>query len=746
MKQADIVMPVPGRSGSQPIHEFVERAYLDYSMYVILDRALPHLADGLKPVQRRIIHAMSELRLRAGAKPKKSARTIGDVIGKYHPHGENACYEAMVLMAQDFSSRYPLVDGQGNWGSIDDPKSFAAMRYTEARLCPYTENLLAEVHAGTVEWLDNFDATLQEPRLLPARLPNVLLNGGTGIAVGMATGIPPHNLREVVAACTRLLDRRSTPLEELCTLMPGPDLPTGATIITPREELLELYRTGTGTIRQRACWRTEDRQIVITALPHQTPAGRIVQQIDSLIRDKKVPGLVAVRDESDHLNPVRIVLSVQGRDKPGPLLLHLYACTDLERSYRVNINVIGMHGRPHVYGLRELLLEWLDFRMQTVRLRLQHQHAELTLRLEICEGLCVVYQNLDEVIQLLREQEDAGAELQRRFGLGTRQTEAILQLPLRRLARLEEQRILAEVKALRQQLAGLEKLLGSRAGLATLVKKELRQDAERYGDERRSTLSEAAEATLLPAPTRTPEPVVVVLSRQGWVRAVRSHEPDPPELHFRGGDALLQAMPGDTGMQVVFLDSGGRCYTLPVDSLPTTRGHGEPLSARLQPPDGTLFAGLALGSATQEFLLSSSDGYGYRVVLNALCSRVRSGKAVLSPGLGAQPLPPARLPADADRVALASTGGDLLVCPLQSLPQRQRGRGVRLLSLSGTEQLVACAVLGPDTALRIQAGARHMTLRAAELQHYQGARARRGRVLPRGFRRIGAGALLPESK
>ena len=562
----------------------------------------------------------------------------------------------------------------------------------------------------------------------------------------MATGIPPHNLREVVAACTRLLECRTTSLEELCTLIPGPDLPTGATIITPPEELLELYRTGTGTIRQRACWQAEGRQIVITALPHQTPAGRIVEQIDSLIRDKKVPGLVAVRDESDHLNPVRIVLSVQGRDQPGPLLLHLYACTELQRSYRVNINVIGMHGRPHVYGLRELLLEWLDFRMQTVRLRLQHQHTELTLRLEICEGLCVVYQQLDEVIQLLREQEDAGAELQRRFGLGTRQIEAVLQLPLRRLARPEERRILAEVQTLQQQLAGLEKLLDSRAGLATLVKKELQEDAERYGDARRSTLSEAAEATLLPAIARPPEPVVVVLSRQGWVRAVRGGEPEPVELHFRGGDALLQAMPGDTGMQVAFLDSRGRCYTLPIDSLPGSRGHGEPLSARLHTPDGILFAGLALGSATREFLLSCSDGYGYRVVLNALCSRTRSGKAVLSPGPGAQPLPPARLPADADRVALASTGGYLLVCPLEDLPQRQRGRGVRLLSLPGTEQLAASAVLAPNAGLRIQAGARHMTLRAAELQHYQGARARRGRILPRGFRRIEAGALLPESK
>ena len=724
-----------------PIHEFVERAYLDYSMYVILDRALPHLADGLKPVQRRIVYAMSELRLGGGAKPKKSARTIGDVIGKFHPHGENACYEAMVLMAQDFTSRYPLVDGQGNWGSQDDPKSFAAMRYTEARLRPYAETLLSELGAGTVDWADNFDATLKEPRLLPARLPNVLLNGGSGIAVGMATEIPPHNLREVAQACIRLLERRSTPLEELCVLVPGPDLPSGAAIVTPRAELLEIYRSGVGAVRQRACWREEGRQIVIDALPHQTPAGRVVQQLDVLIREKKVPGLAAARDESDHRNPVRIVLVPRRGVERQELMLQLYALSDLERSYRVNMNVIGMDGRPRVYGLRELLLEWVDFRTATVRRRLEHRQAALKTRLEICAGLCLVYRHLEEVVRMLREADHPDAELQQRFGLSERQAEAALSMPLRRLARLEEKRILQELEALRKELTQLEKTLGSRARLATLVKQELAMDAEHYGDARRSELVAEAPAARPPPAVQALEPVTVVLSRQGWVRAVRRTEPDPVELEFHGDDGLLQATPGNTAMQAVFIDSGGRCYALPASSLPTGRGRGEPLTARLDPPDGASFHGCALGLPEQDFLLTATDGYGYVVRLAELLSRSRSGKAVLGLGVGAHPLPPVRVSAEAGEVALASSAGHLLICPLAALPRRRSGRGVRLLALPARkstppETLSASTVLAAGDTLTVRTGARHVTLRSQDLEHYRGARARRGRVLPRGFRRI----------
>lgn len=724
-----------------PIHEFLEQAYLDYSMYVILDRALPHLADGLKPVQRRIIYAMAELGLGSGAKPKKSARAIGDVIGKFHPHGESACYEAMVLMAQDFSFRYPLVDGQGNWGSPDDPKSFAAMRYTETRLRPYTETLLAELGEGTVDWVDNFDATLKEPSLLPARLPNVLLNGGTGIAVGMATEIPPHNLREVAQACIRLLERRSTSVEELFELVPGPDLPSGATIVTSPDELLEIYRTGTGTIRQRACWHEEGQWLIIDALPHQTPVGRLVQQLDTLIREKKVPGLAAVRDESDHQNPVRIVLIPRRGVDHQEIMLQLCALSVLERNYRVNINVIGMDGRPRVYGLRELLLEWVDFRVKTVRRRLEHRQATLTARLEICLGLKLVYSRLTEVVEVLRTSSEPEVGLQRHLGLNERQAEAVLSMPLRRLARLEEERILQETKALYEELSQLEKTLGSRVRLATLVKKELATDAAYYGDERRSQLLTEVPVARPPPIVQAVEPITVVLSRRGWVRSLRGAEPESAELNFRGEDSLLQIASGDTAMQAVFIDSVGRCYTLPARSLPSGRGLGEPLSARLNPPDGVAFHGFALGTPEQEFLLAATDGYGYIACLADLLSRSRSGKTVLTLGTGALPLPPACVPGDESDVALASSDGYLSLCPLAELPRRRRGRGVRLLALPAQQSmplktLAACIVLAADDALTVHTGARHVTLRKEALDSYRGARARRGRVLPRGFRKV----------
>src|SRR5271155_4877051 len=626
----------------EPLKAFAERAYLDYSMYVILDRALPHLGDGLKPVQRRITYAMSELGLAAGAKHKKSARTVGDVIGKFHPHGDSACYEAMVHMAQDFSYRYPIVDGQGNWGSQDDPKSFAAMRYTESKLTKYADVLLGELAHGTVDWQPNFDGSMEEPVILPSRLPNLLLNGTQGIAVGMATDIPPHNLREVAAACLHLLDEPEAATRALFKHIRGPDLPTGAEIISARYELLAFYDTGNGSYRARATYDIdEDGNIIIGALPYQVSGSRVLEQIAEQMRQKKLPMIEDLRDESDHENPTRLVIEPRSnRVDAVQLMAHLFATTDLERSYRVNLNVIALDGRPRVLGLKALLTEWLEFRRQTVRRRLSTRLDKVSRRLHILDGMLVAYLNLDEVIRIIRREDEPRPVLMKRFKLSEEQADAILDTRLRHLAKLEELKIREEQAQLAEERAGLEAILASKAKLTKLLRSEIVADAEEFGDERRTKIVERAAAQAIDeSELLVSEPVTVVLSAGGWARSAKGHEIDPRTLSYKSGDAFQAAARGRSTQLAVFLDSTGRAYSLPAHSLPSARGQGEPLSGRLDPPDGARFAGVLIGEAEDLWLLATDAGYGFTVRLKDLQSRNRAGKAVLKPTAGAGGLP-----------------------------------------------------------------------------------------------------------
>jgi topoisomerase-4 subunit A len=728
-----------------PLKDFAEKAYLDYSMYVILDRALPHLADGLKPVQRRIVYAMSELGLSAQAKHKKSARTVGDVLGKYHPHGDSACYEAMVLMAQPFSYRYPLVDGQGNWGSPDDPKSFAAMRYTEARLTAYAQTLLSELEQGTVDWAPNFDGTLDEPALLPARLPNLLVNGATGIAVGMATDIPPHNLREVVAGCIKLLDEPETPLEALCEIIKGPDYTTEAELVTPRDDLLRLYRTGNGSVRLRARWEAEDGNIVITALPHQVSGNDIMAQIAAQMQAKKLPMVEDLRDESDHENPTRIVVMPRGRRVDAePLISHLFATTDLERSYRVNLNLIGLNGKPQVKNLREILAEWLVFRTGTVRKRLQHRLDKVVARLHVLEGLLIAFLNIDEVIAIIRREDQPKPALMARFGLTDIQAEAILEIKLRHLAKLEEIKIRGEQADLEAERNSLEATLGSPGLLKALIKKELQQDAERHGDARRSPIvaRQAAQA-LDTAQVIASEPVTVILSEKGWARAAKGHDIDPASLAYRSGDAFLMAAPGRSNQPAYFLDSTGRSYAVPAHELPSARTQGEPLTGRLSPPPGAVFKALLTGADEDWLLLATDSGYGFLTQLKDLFAKNRTGKVVLTVPEHSEVLPPLRAAAhETDALAVVTAQGRLLVFPLSEIPVLAKGKGNKLIQIASEDlaarqdYVLALAALPPGAGLKLYCGKRHIGLAAADLAHYQGARGRRGNHLPRGFQRV----------
>jgi topoisomerase-4 subunit A len=728
-----------------PLQDFTEKAYLDYAMYVILDRALPHVADGLKPVQRRIVYAMSELGLGPQAKFKKSARTVGDVLGKYHPHGDSACYEAMVLMAQPFSYRYPLVDGQGNWGSPDDPKSFAAMRYTEARLTPYAQTLLAELEQGTVEWTPNFDGTMDEPALLPARLPNVLLNGTTGIAVGMATDIPPHNLREVVEACIRLLDNPRTTVEELCESIRGPDFTTEAEVITPRQDIVRMYRTGNGSIRLRARWELEEGNIVITALPHQVSGNAIMEQIAAQMQAKKLPMVEDLRDESDHENPTRLVIMPRGkRVDADPLMSHLFATTDLEKTYRVNLNMIGLNGKPQVKNLQEILLEWLSYRTETVRRRLQYRLDKVIARLHILDGLLIAYLNIDEVIAIIRKEDEPKPVLMARFGLSEIQAEAILEIKLRHLAKLEEVKIRGEQKDLEKERKMLESTLASPAKLNALIKKELEQDAERYGDPRRSPIvaRQAAQALDVTQVIGS-EPVTVILSEKGWVRAAKGHDIDPSTLTYRSGDSFLSAAPGRSNQPAYFLDSTGRGYALPAHELPSARTQGEPLTGRLNPPPGAVFKTVLTGADEDWYLLATDSGYGFLTQLKELYSKNRTGKAVLTVPEHAEVLPPLRVASpETDSIAVITAQGRLLVFPVSEVPVLNKGKGNKLIQILPEElanrqdYIVAIADLPPGAGLKLYCGKRHLGLSAADLANYQGNRARRGNPLPRGFQRV----------
>ncbi|MCK5680764.1 DNA topoisomerase IV subunit A [bacterium] len=736
--------PTPDETEKQFLGQFTEKAYLEYAMYVILDRALPYIGDGLKPVQRRIVYAMSELGLKAGAKYKKSARTVGDVLGKFHPHGDSACYEAMVVMAQPFTYRYPLIDGQGNWGAPDDPKSFAAMRYTESRLSPYAELLLSELGSGTVEWDDNFDGSLKEPKLLPARLPNILLNGSTGIAVGMATDIPPHNLREVAAACIHLLDYPQATTKELFKFIKGPDFPSQTEIITPHEEIVRIYEKGNGSIKMRAVYHKEDGDIVVTALPHQASGARIMEQIAGQMRAKKLPLVADLRDESDNEEPIRLVIIPRSnRVDTEQLIAHLFATTDLEKNYRVNLNLIGLNGRPRVMNLAEIISEWLTFRTDVVRRRLNYRLDKVLARLHILEGLLIAFLNLDEIIEIIRSNDRPKPILIKRFALSDIQAEAILELKLRHLAKLEEVKIKGEEDELETERQALKEILDSKQKLKSLIRKEIKADAKRYGDKRRSPTVIRTEAQALTTIDLLPtEAITVILSDKGWIKAAKGHDIDPKKVNYRAGDSFKRAIPGRSNQPVIFLATNGRCYTLPSHNLPSARSYGEPLSGRLQLENDTQIEHLLMGEDDELYLLASSTGYGFITKLADLTSKNRNGKAVLSLPAGAMPLPPLRVKdLQQESLVALSNIGRMLIFPLSQLPLLPRGKGNKIinLNLKGSEleqeHLKSLVILPAEATLKIYAGRRHLTLKKENLKSYLGNRGRRGLMLPHGLQR-----------
>ncbi|MBY8154324.1 DNA topoisomerase IV subunit A [Vibrio fluvialis] len=728
-----------------PLRKFTEDAYLNYSMYVIMDRALPYIGDGLKPVQRRIIYAMSELGLSASAKYKKSARTVGDVLGKYHPHGDSACYEAMVLMAQPFSYRYPLVDGQGNWGAPDDPKSFAAMRYTEAKLSKFAEVLLSELGQGTVDWQPNFDGTMKEPKMLPARLPHILLNGVTGIAVGMATDIPPHNVREVAAATIHLIDNPQASLPDLMQYVKGPDYPTEAEIISPQIELEKVYRTGRGSVRMRAVWHKEGSDIVISALPHQVSGAKLLEQIANQMRAKKLPMVEDLRDESDHENPTRIVIVPRSNRVDCDLLMnHLFASTDLERSYRVNLNMIGLDNRPQVKGLVSILSEWIQFRRETVRSRLQHRLDKVLARLHILEGLLIAYLNIDEVIEIIRTEDDPKAVLMARFGITDIQADAILDTKLRHLAKLEEMKIRGEQSELEKERQKLEELLGSERRLNTLLKKEIKADAETYGDDRRSPLVEREEAKALTERDLMPsEMITVVLSEKGWIRHAKGHEVDCEGLNYKAGDNYLAHACGKSNQQAVFLGSDGRSYSLESHTLPSARGQGEPITGRLNVAEGTSIRQVVMGEEDQLWLVGSDAGYGFVCKGTDLLSKNRSGKALVNLPDNAEVMTPQAVnDLQSDEILAITNQGRMLLFPIKDLPQLGKGKGNKIINIPAAkaksrEEVVSHLLALPkDVSVTLYAGKRKLGLKPSDLDNFRGERGRRGALLPRGLQRV----------
>lgn len=728
-----------------PLRKFTEDAYLNYSMYVIMDRALPYIGDGLKPVQRRIIYAMSELGLSASAKYKKSARTVGDVLGKYHPHGDSACYEAMVLMAQPFSYRYPLVDGQGNWGAPDDPKSFAAMRYTEAKLSKFAEVLLSELGQGTVDWQPNFDGTMKEPKMLPARLPHILLNGVTGIAVGMATDIPPHNVREVAAATIHLIDNPQASLPDLMQYVKGPDYPTEAEIISPQIELEKVYRTGRGSVRMRAVWHKEGSDIVISALPHQVSGAKLLEQIANQMRAKKLPMVEDLRDESDHENPTRIVIVPRSNRVDCDLLMnHLFASTDLERSYRVNLNMIGLDNRPQVKGLVSILSEWIQFRRETVRSRLQHRLDKVLARLHILEGLLIAYLNIDEVIEIIRTEDDPKVVLMARFGITDIQADAILDTKLRHLAKLEEMKIRGEQSELEKERQKLEELLGSERRLNTLLKKEIKADAETYGDDRRSPLVEREEAKALTERDLMPsEMITVVLSEKGWIRHAKGHEVDCEGLNYKAGDNYLAHACGKSNQQAVFLGSDGRSYSLESHTLPSARGQGEPITGRLNVAEGTSIRQVVMGEEDQLWLVGSDAGYGFVCKGTDLLSKNRSGKALVNLPDNAEVMTPQAVnDLQSDEILAITNQGRMLLFPIKDLPQLGKGKGNKIINIPAAkaksrEEVVSHLLALPkDVSVTLYAGKRKLGLKPSDLDNFRGERGRRGALLPRGLQRV----------
>lgn len=728
-----------------PLHAFTENAYLNYSMYVIMDRALPFIGDGLKPVQRRIVYAMSELGLSNTAKYKKSARTVGDVLGKYHPHGDSACYEAMVLMAQPFSYRYPLVDGQGNWGAPDDPKSFAAMRYTESRLSKYAEVLLSELAHGTVDWVPNFDGTLNEPKMLPARLPNILLNGTTGIAVGMATDIPPHNAREVANALVALLEKPTLGLDDIMAFVPGPDYPTEAEIISSQSDIRKIYQNGRGSVRMRAVWEKEDGNAVITALPHQVSGAKVLEQIANQMRAKKLPMVEDLRDESDHENPTRLVIVPRSnRVDIDQVMAHLFATTDLERSYRVNLNMIGLDNRPSVKGLVEILTEWITYRRQTVRNRLNHRLDKVLRRLHILDGLLIAYLNIDEVIEIIRTEDEPKAVLMSRFNITDTQAEAILELKLRHLAKLEEMKIRGEQDELAKERDELQGILGSERKLNTLIKKEIQADAKVYGDDRRSPLHEREEAKAMSEHEILPsEPITVVLSDMGWVRSAKGHDIEPTNLNYKAGDGFKGAARGKSNQAAVFLDSTGRSYSVDPLELPSARSQGEPLTGKLSLPPGATIEHVLMAPEEQKYLMASDAGYGFICTFNDLVTKNKAGKALISLPDNAKVLAPIELHNEQEDLLLAITkAGRMLIFPVSDLPQLSKGKGNKIINIagaqaaSGDDLLTWLMILPTGASMTLHFGKRKLKFKAEDLQKYRSERGRKGTSLPRGMHNI----------
>ncbi|PRM53248.1 DNA topoisomerase IV subunit A, partial [Haemophilus influenzae] len=724
-----------------PLRTFTEKAYLNYSMYVIMDRALPFIGDGLKPVQRRIVYAMSELGLNATAKYKKSARTVGDVLGKFHPHGDSACYEAMVLMAQPFSYRYPLVDGQGNWGAPDDPKSFAAMRYTESRLSKISEILLNELGQGTVDYQPNFDGTLAEPQYLPARLPHILLNGTTGIAVGMATDIPPHNINEIADAAVMLLDNPKARLDDILEIVQGPDFPTEAEIISPKSEIRKIYEQGRGSIKMRAIWKKEDGEIIISALPHQSSPSKVIAQIADQMTAKKLPMLEDIRDEADHENPIRIVLVPRSnRVDTDALMAHLFATTDLEKSYRVNMNMIGLDHKPAVKGLLEILNEWLTFRRTTVTRRLQYRLDKVLSRLHILEGLMIAFLNIDEVIEIIRHEDDPKAELMARFNLSDEQADAILNLRLRHLAKLEENQLKAEQDELEKERLNLEAILGSERRLNTLIKKEIQEDAKKYASPRMSQLVEREEAKMISESDMTPaEPVTVILSEMGWVRCAKGHDIDPKSLSYKAGDSYLAHACGKSNQAVVFIDSTGRSYALDPLSLPSARSQGEPLTGKLNLPTGATIKYVVMASEQQELLMASDAGYGFICKFEDLIARNKAGKALISLPENAKVLKPKTLINSTALVVAITSAGRMLIFPAQDLPVLSKGKGNKIITIPAanakdrSELLTKLLLISDQASLEFYSGKRKIVLKPEDLQKFRAERGRKGSTLPRGL-------------
>lgn len=724
-----------------PLRTFTEKAYLNYSMYVIMDRALPFIGDGLKPVQRRIVYAMSELGLNAAAKFKKSARTVGDVLGKFHPHGDSACYEAMVLMAQPFSYRYPLVDGQGNWGAPDDPKSFAAMRYTESRLSKISEILLTELGQGTVDFQPNFDGTLEEPQYLPARLPHILLNGTTGIAVGMATDIPPHNINEVADAAVLLLDNPKAGLDDVLNIIQGPDFPTEAEIISPKDDIRKMYETGRGSIKMRATWHKEDGEIIISALPHQSSPSKIIAQIAEQMTAKKLPMVEDIRDEADYENPVRIVLVPRSnRVDTDALMAHLFATTDLEKSYRVNMNMIGLDHKPAVKGLLQVLTEWLTFRRTTVTRRLQHRLDKVLARLHILDGLMVAFLNIDEVIEIIRTEDEPKQVLMARFNLSDEQAEAILNLRLRHLAKLEEHQLQAEKDKLEEERSNLALILGSERRLNTLIKKEIQEDAKKYASPRMSQLVEREEAKAISESEMTPaEPVTVILSEMGWVRCAKGHDIDPAGLSYKAGDKYLAHAYGKSNQPVIFIDSTGRSYALDPLSLPSARSQGEPLTGKLTLPAGATIEQVIMEPEKQELLMASDAGYGFICKFEDLIARNKAGKALISLPENAKVLKPETLSESASLLVSLTSAGRMLIFPVRDLPALSKGKGNKIISIPAanakarSELLVKLFLISEQASLEFHSGKRKITLKPEDLQKFRAERGRKGSQLPRGL-------------